>query len=58
MRYVLDGEAGVSAKLFSNSQWPRDCDANGVREDRKVLGSKRAERSTLIRLPPALTVST
>ena len=35
MRYVLHERAGSSDKLFSNSPFPRDCDANGVRADRR-----------------------
>ena len=35
LEYVLNAEAGSSDKLFSNSCFPRDCDANGLREDRK-----------------------
>jgi len=36
LRYVLDEEAGSSPKIFVNSPYPRDCDENGLLEDRKV----------------------
>ena len=36
MRYVLDEEAGSSSLIFSNAPDPRDCDANGLRPDRKT----------------------
>lgn len=32
---MLHQEAGSSPKLFGNSPFPRDCDAGGVRADRK-----------------------
>jgi hypothetical protein len=35
LEYVLDKEAGSSDKTFGNSLFPRDCDASGVRDDRK-----------------------
>ena len=35
LEYVLDQEAGSSDTTFGNSQFPRDCDENGVRDDRK-----------------------
>ena len=34
--YVLNQRAGSSPKLFVNSPFARDCDANGVRDDRKT----------------------
>ena len=35
MQYCLCSAAGSSAKTFENSDFPRDCDAYGVRTDRK-----------------------
>lgn len=34
--YVLNQPAGSSPKVFENSPYPRDCDAQGLREDRKL----------------------
>ena len=36
MRYVLHARAGSSPALFANSPFPRDCDASGLREDRRT----------------------
>ena len=33
--YVLNKAAGSSDKIFSNSPYPRDCDAGGLRTDRR-----------------------
>ena len=38
LQYVLYEEAGSSDKLFENSPFPRDCDANGRRQDRTING--------------------
>jgi len=35
LEYVLNQRAGSSPLTFPNSPYPRDCDANGVRADRK-----------------------
>lgn len=40
LAYVLRERAGSSSKLFSNSQYPRDCDANGVRSDRRNINGE------------------
>ena len=37
LHYVLDEAAGSSSKIFPNSPYPRDCDAGGVRNDRRTL---------------------
>ena len=36
MKYILYEEAGSSPKIFPNSPYPRDCDADGVLPDRKL----------------------
>ena len=36
LRYVLYKCAGSSKKIFENSPYPRDCDADGLRADRKT----------------------
>ena len=36
LHYVMHERAGSSTKLFPNSAFPRDCDAHGVRADRKT----------------------
>lgn len=36
LQYCLYAEAGSSRMVFANSQYPRDCDAKGVRKDRKT----------------------
>ena len=41
LRYVLECEAGTSSTLFPNSPYPRDSDANGVLEERKVWDGER-----------------
>ena len=43
MYYCKDHEAGSSPLKFSNSEFPRDCDANGVRSDRKIKDESRPE---------------
>ena len=35
LRYILHERAGSSPRLFDNSEYPRDCDGNGLRRDRK-----------------------
>ena len=60
-RYCLHQAAGSSTKLFSNSPYPRDCDADGVRTDRATasgLGMRLADfcalqESTQAGLEPA-----
>jgi hypothetical protein len=60
-RYVLHGAAGTSAKLFSNSPFPRDSDGGGLRADRKRASGEgmrladfcAAPESRLARLDPA-----
>lgn len=36
LHYVLQQSAGSSPKLFANSPFPRDCDAAGLRPDRRL----------------------
>ena len=46
LRYVLHERAGSSPLLFSNSAFPRDCDAHGLRNDRRAadgLGMRLAD---------------
>ena len=40
LSYVLEHAAGSSDKLFPNSAYPRDCDENGVRADRKTASGE------------------
>lgn len=35
LHYVLHGSCGESPRTFPNSPYPRDCDADGVRPDRR-----------------------
>ena len=35
LAYVLDQEVGSSRTKFGNLSFPRDCDENGARHDRK-----------------------
>ena len=36
LHYVLHEAAGSSPKIFPNSPYPRDCDAGGLRDDRRT----------------------
>ena len=40
LHYVLHERAGDSRRLFPNSPHPRDCDAAGVRQDRRLPGAQ------------------
>ena len=40
MLYCLHEAAGSSDLLFPNSPFPRDCDENGVRADRKTASGE------------------
>ena len=43
LEYVLHRAAGDSEMLFPNSPWPRDCDRNGLRDDRVSTHPNRRE---------------
>ena len=40
LHYVLHERAGSSPKMFGNSPYPRDCDASGLRSDRKTASGE------------------
>ena len=55
MRYCLHETAGSSDKLFSNSPFPRDHDANGVRVDRRTANGAMMSLRDFCTLPEAQT---
>ena len=48
LEYVLHAEAGSSDVLFSNSPYPRDCDAGGLRRDRTTASGKGMRLSDFV----------
>lgn len=52
--YVLNQPAGSSARLFPNSPYPRDCDANGLRADRKTPSGAAMRFEDFVARPDAV----
>ena len=52
--YVLNQPAGSSKLLFPNSPFPRDCDANGLRDDRKTPWGAAMRFSDFVAHPDAV----
>ena len=55
MRYVLDGVAGSSDKIFENSPYPRDCDENGLLPSRKTSSGRAMRLTDFLELPEPRT---
>ena len=51
LRYVLRERAGAWSKLFDNSPYPCDCDAHGVRPDRRTLHGEGMRLADFVQHP-------
>ena len=55
LHYVLHEAAGSSNKVFPNSAFPRDCDANGIRADRLTSGGEPMRFADFVAHPNSVT---
>ena len=55
LHYVLHERAGSNPKIFPNSPHPRDCDDNGLREDRKTADGQGMLLADFVAHPDART---
>ena len=53
LAYVLHAAAGSSDRIFRNSPHPRDCDENGLRDDRKTASGEGMRLADFVEHPSA-----
>ena len=57
LEYILRAPAGSSPRRFANSPFPRDCDASGLREDRRTEAGAGMELLDFCHLDDALAAA-